>query len=240
MLINLDAIAPRYPCARCSYNNGRDWFVGNATNSSGTTSPQDKSKYKTTVSNVAVNVDSANINHGIEFDGSVAVLTVTRTKAGNGANPTASSTSSSSSSTSSSAQSDMQTPPWLLLGCFAVFSTLLSLHGTGSADALPSGRREDHVDDELAVKVGSLTGRGHQDPLPANFKADEQEPIAIDDDLRAKLLAALPLAQSTYCSGPQAGRWGGQDCPVACDLVPGQVEVLWHAGDGGKLAAPVA
>ena len=70
------------------YNLGRDVFVGNATNSSGTTSP---GGYQYTTSNTTAALLSdtqvSQLNHGIAVDGNVAILTVRVTKTGSmGAN----------------------------------------------------------------------------------------------------------------------------------------------------------
>lgn len=72
------------------YDLGRDWISGNATNSSGTTSPGGY-QYTTTRTQVALlqNIDSSLLNHGIGVDGNVDVLTVKVTKTGKqGANRT--------------------------------------------------------------------------------------------------------------------------------------------------------
>lgn len=82
------------------YDLGRDLFVGNATNSSGTTSPGGY-HYTTTSTQVPLlqSVNTANINHGISVDGQVAVLTVHITKKGTmGANRLNNGTSESSGS----------------------------------------------------------------------------------------------------------------------------------------------
>lgn len=65
------------------YDLGREWLVGNATNSSGTTSPGGY-KYTTTSTSVPLlqSVTQGNINHGISVDGNVAVLTVKMTHKG--------------------------------------------------------------------------------------------------------------------------------------------------------------
>ncbi|CAO1630664.1 unnamed protein product [Parajaminaea phylloscopi] len=221
------------------YNNGRDWFVGNATNSSGTTSPQDASAYKATAAEVYASVDPSSVNHGIAIDGKVVVLTVTRTKAGNGTDPTAASSAkstSSSSSQSSSAAPTMQTPPWLVAGCLAILTTLLAMSGTGTgtADARPAsaGRRATSTDPGVALGQ-QLAGHDNPDPIPDTIRDSQNaEPTAISDELRAKVLAALPLAQASYCTGTQSGVWGGVGCGPACDAVPGKVDLLWHKGDG--------
>lgn len=83
------------------YDLGRNYLVGNATKSGGTTSPQDQSRYTTTATRMDVDVDQSSINHGISTDGQVVVLTVTKTASGNGANPTTSASSSSTSGGSS-------------------------------------------------------------------------------------------------------------------------------------------
>ena len=60
------------------YDIGRNEFIGNATNSSGTTSPLTGKVYHTTsemMTFLPVN-SSSGINHGIETDGQVAIYTV--------------------------------------------------------------------------------------------------------------------------------------------------------------------
>jgi len=65
------------------YDLGRDQLTGNATNSTGTTSPGGY-KYTTTMQqvNLLQNVQTSQINHGISIDGNVNVLTVKITKTG--------------------------------------------------------------------------------------------------------------------------------------------------------------
>jgi hypothetical protein len=88
------------------YDLGRDLLVGNATNSSGTTSPGGF-KYTTTNTTAGLlsSVSASQLNHDISVDGDVAILTVKITKNGTvGANRdtgTSGGTSSGSSSTTS-------------------------------------------------------------------------------------------------------------------------------------------
>ncbi|PWN31459.1 uncharacterized protein FA14DRAFT_111935, partial [Meira miltonrushii] len=82
------------------YDLGRNQLTGNATNSTGTTSP---GGFKYTASMKQVNllqsVDQSQINHGISIDGNVNVLTVKITKTGQlGANRNGNSASDSGSS----------------------------------------------------------------------------------------------------------------------------------------------
>lgn len=84
------------------YNLGRNQFVNNATNSSGTTSPGGF-QYSASATRVSLldSVESSNINHGIGVDGEVSVLTVRITKNGTlGAGRTGSTDDSSSGSAS--------------------------------------------------------------------------------------------------------------------------------------------
>lgn len=82
------------------YDLGRDWLVGNATNSSGTISPGGF-EYKTSMASVSLlqGISTNDINHGISVDGNVYILTVEITKNGTlGANRDVSASSGSSSS----------------------------------------------------------------------------------------------------------------------------------------------
>lgn len=218
------------------YNLGRDWLVGNATNSSGTTSPQDASHFTATQSSVTVNVDQSSINHGISFDDQVVVLTVTQTKSGNGTSPTASSSSSSSSSGSSSSADTMHSPPWLLAGSLALL-TAAGLTLGGSSDLPQSTSRKQRGEgliSSLAYKVG---GQKLQLPLPPALgeRMSNQSAVPIDDETRARVTAAMPFAAAAYCRGPGRGTWGGPECGPSCNAVPGDVDMLWYTGDGGEL-----
>lgn len=111
------------------YDLGRNLLVGNATNSSGTTSPGGF-QYMTTNTTAALlsGVDASQINHNIGVDGNVAILTVTVTKNGTlGANRdtgTSGGTSSSSSSSTSGASRAVQL--WsALFGSLLVLGTSL-------------------------------------------------------------------------------------------------------------------
>lgn len=134
----------------------------------------------------------------------------------------------------------MQTPPWLFVACLAVLTSLFAVSGSrGAYNKLIVARRRSSSDPAVAFGQ-TLSGEDNPDPIPETFQLTlNGEPTGIDYELRAKLLAALPLAQVSYCTGTQGGVWGGSGCGIACDLVPGQVDLLWHAGDGGKFVAPI-
>ncbi|CAO1627119.1 unnamed protein product [Sympodiomycopsis kandeliae] len=214
------------------YDLGRNWLVGNATNSSGTTSPQDKSEYKTTSTSVQASIDASSVNHGISTDGNVAVLTVTRTQAGNGTNPTASASSSKSTGSSSSAHvDDMHSSSWILLACMAMCTMLVT---TPSVMALPRSESPRRRSSDPAVAEGQkLSGSTQADPLPKDSTLFSRAPTSpIDDALRARINAVSPFAQAPYCHSVQNGTWGGKGCGDACASVPGQVDIVWKAGDG--------
>lgn len=221
-----------------SYDLGRNWFVGNATNSSGTTSPQDKSEYKATSTTVSVNVDSSEVNHGISIDDQVYVLTVTQTKAGDGTNPTASSSSSSTNTSSSSDSAKMAPPSWLFMVAVAtltvIFSSSSVLAGVAKKPS-PIITRRAYSSDPGVAEGQKLTGQDNPDPLPDNKnRYSDSAPYAIDDALRARINTLTPFAAAAYCKGTQSGTWGGSGCGTPCDAVPGEVDLLWHEGDGGK------
>lgn len=125
------------------YDRGRDWFVGNATNSSGTTSPQDRSQYTSTVStfDASDDVSLSSVNHGIRTDRDIYVLTVTQTQNGDGTNVTdsdaadASTSSGSSSSSSSAARRSHGDAPWNIIAG-SIAGTLLVGSLVGSLSLL--------------------------------------------------------------------------------------------------------
>jgi hypothetical protein len=101
------------------YDLGRDWLTGNATNSTGTTSPSG-TRYSASVSQVSLlqSISADQINHGISIDGQVNVLTVNVTGSGG--------TQGSSTSTSGSM---VHTPHIYLLGtlltlCLGMYSVV--------------------------------------------------------------------------------------------------------------------
>jgi hypothetical protein len=112
------------------YDHGRDWLVGNATNSSGTTSPQDKSQYTSTMVtfDASDDITLSDINHGIKTDRDIYILTVTQTQAGDGTNVTdsdaADASTTASSSSSSAARRSHGDAPWTTIAG-SVAGTLL-------------------------------------------------------------------------------------------------------------------
>lgn len=187
------------------YDLGRDWLTGNATNSSGTTSPGGYEYTATmTTTDLLSTVNTSAINHGISVDGTVAVLTVKITKSGTlGANRTGS--SSSSSSSTSGATRTLASPAMLVVAMMVMLSlSLINFTEAHPHSPRPSPRvgvrsaskgnaRASHSSAQMLLNYGQLDGDS-----PKNVAtSDPVEPI--DAALRTRLTMASRLAASTYC-----------------------------------------
>lgn len=186
------------------YDLGRDWLTGNATNSTGTTSPGGYEYTATmTTTDLLSSVSTSQINHGISVDGTVAVLTVKITKSGTlGANRSGS--SSSSSSSTSGATRTMASPVMLIVAMVALLSlSLLDFTEAHPHSPRPSPRvgvrstskgsaKASHASAQMLLSYAQLDGDSENVAT-----SDPVEPI--DAALRTRLTMASRLAASTYC-----------------------------------------
>lgn len=187
------------------YDLGRDWFTGNATNSSGTESPGGfKYEAQVTQTNLLSSVDVSQINHNIAVDGSVSVLTVKVTKTGQIGTNRDGARGSNSSQTSGASRT--MASPAVLVAAVMVLLTLLSLVEAHPSPPRPSSRvsARSAADAASPTKImmdnAQLDAGFAQQMFAGTPNVATSEPVdPIDQGLRKRLTLASRLAASAYC-----------------------------------------